>query len=131
MEEMGRCFQGLGPNSKMTKGTDTCFFINVKDLPKDRKATYLRIVVADRPEKDNPRRVRFTVGGDKIDYPFAVSTKAADHVTVKTLINSVLSTPNAEFMTGDLKDFYLGTPLERYKYLRIPINVIPKEFFDL
>jgi hypothetical protein len=131
LEEMGRIFQGLGTDSKMPKGTDTCFFINVKDIPEDRKATYLRIVVADRPEKDNPRRVRFTVGGDQVDYPFAVSTKSADLTTVKILLNSVLSTPEGEFMTGDLKDFYLGTPLPRFEYLRIPVSIIPQEFFDL
>ena len=34
-------------------------------------------------------------------------------------------------MTGDLKDFYLGKPLKRFEYLRIPVNVIPKEMFDL
>lgn len=28
-------------------------------------------------------------------------------------------------MTGDLKDFYLNTPMERYEYVRIPIEVIP------
>jgi hypothetical protein len=36
----------------------------VTDVPPGRKATYLRLVVADRPGKENPRRVRFTVGGD-------------------------------------------------------------------
>jgi hypothetical protein len=69
-------------------------------------------VSAFRPEKPNPRRVRFTVGGDRIDYTGDVSTKTADLPTVKTLLNSVISTPGARFMTGDLKDFYLNTPME-------------------
>jgi hypothetical protein len=44
----------------------------------------------------------------------------------KILLNSVLSTPGAKYMTGDLKDFYLNTPMEWYKYVRlVPIKVIP------
>jgi hypothetical protein len=90
-DEIGRLAQGFGA----IKGTNTIFFINVKDIPKGRKATYLRVVAAMRPEKANPRRVRWTVGGDRIDYPDDVSTKTADLTTAKLLINSTLSTPNA------------------------------------
>jgi hypothetical protein len=36
-----------------------------------------------------------------------------------------VSTPNARYMTGDLKDIYLGTPMEYYEYVRIPCTVIP------
>ena len=28
-------------------------------------------------------------------------------------------------MTMDIKDFYLGTPLKRYEYIRIQYNIIP------
>ncbi len=28
-------------------------------------------------------------------------------------------------MASDLKDFYLGTPMSRYKYMQIPIWMIP------
>ncbi|KAI2506705.1 Reverse transcriptase (RNA-dependent DNA polymerase) [Fragilaria crotonensis] len=120
-EEIGRLAQGYGD----VKGTNTMFFIPVTAIPADRKATYLRVVVASRPEKVNPRRVRWTVGGDKVDYPYDVSTKTADLTTAKLLFNSVLSTPNAKFMATDLKGFYLGTPMARYEYMRIPIGLIP------
>jgi len=65
----------------------------------------LRIVAAYRPEKDNPRRIRFTVGGNLIEYLGKTSTKATDITTVKILFNSVLSTDGARFITLDLKDF--------------------------
>jgi hypothetical protein len=55
--------------------------------------------------------VRFTVGGDKIDYAGDSSTKTADLTTAKCLFNSVLSAPEAKFMTMDIKDFYLNTPM--------------------
>jgi len=125
-DEIGRLCQGRGSNSHMPTGTDTLHFIRRDQIPYGRTATYLRIVCADRPEKDNPRRVRFTVGGDRVDYPGDVSTKTADLATVKTLLNSTISTPGARFMTGDLKDFYLNTPLDRYEYMRMPVNIIPE-----
>jgi hypothetical protein len=125
-DEIGRLAQGHGN----IKGTNTIFFIDPSKIPKGRKVTYLRVVSAYRPEKANPRRVRWTVGGNLIDYPGDVSTKTADLCTAKLLFNSVLSTPDARFMTGDLKDFYLGTPMERYEYMRVPIHMIPTDIIE-
>ena len=68
-----------------------------------------------------------TVGGNLVDYPGDVSTKTADLTTAKILFNSVLSTPGAKFMGIDLKNFYLNTPLERYEYMRLPIDITPEE----
>ena len=124
-DEIGRLCHGHGAN--MPTGTETMVFIPVSGVPKGTKATYLRIVAAFRPEKANPRRVRFTVGGDRVYYDGDVSTKTADLTTVKTVINSVISTPNGKFVTADLKDFYLETPMDKkdYAYMRIPVSVIP------
>jgi hypothetical protein len=125
-DEIGRLCQGHGAD--MPTGTGTMVFIPVSKVPKGTKATYLRIVSAFRPEKANPRRVRFTVGGDRVFYDGDVSTKTADLTTVKTMLNSVISTPNGRFVTADLKDFYLETPMEPkdYAYMRIPVSVIPE-----
>ena len=127
-EEVGRLAQGYPPN---IQGTDTMHFIQFSAVPTGRTATYLRLVVADRPTKSNPRRVRFTVGGDKVNYPGDASTKVADLPTAKILINSVISTPGARFMGIDIKDFYLNNPMDRYEYMRMPTNCIPKKIFDL
>ena len=81
--------------------------------------------------KANPRRVRFTVGGDRVDYPGAVSTKTADITTAKILFNHVLSTPNAKFMGIDIKDFYLNNPMDRYEYMRIPVSQLPPKILEL
>jgi hypothetical protein len=125
-EEIGRLAQGHGN----VKGTNTIFFIDRKQIPQGRKVTYLRVVCAHRPEKENPFRVRWTVGGDRIDYPGDVSTKTAGLVDAKLLFNSVVSTPDAKFMTGDLKDFYLGTPMERYEYMRVPLHMLPASIIE-
>jgi hypothetical protein len=101
------------------------FFIPHTAKPPDRTATYLRIVAALKPHKAESKRIRFTVGGNRITYDGNVSTPTADLTTVKTLFNSVLSTPDARFMTIDIKDFYLNTPMERFEYMRIPTKFIP------
>ena len=111
----------------MAPGTNTIFFIPVSAIPKGRRATYLRIVCAHQPEKTVPHHVRWTVGGDRVEYTGNVSTKTADLITAKLLFNSVISTPGACCMIGDLKDFYLGTPMQLadYAYMRIPVAVLP------
>jgi len=108
------------------------FFIPVSAIPPGKRATYLRIVCAHRPEKAVPHRVRWTVGGDRVEYSGDVSTKTADIITAKLLFNSVLSVPNGRCMMGDLKDFYLGTPMQPtdYAYMRIPVSAIPAEVMD-
>jgi Reverse transcriptase (RNA-dependent DNA polymerase) len=127
--ELGRLFQGFTTKRGSTvTGTSTCRFIKITEVPKNKSPTYVRIVTADRPNKSEPRRVRMTVGGDKIDYPGDCSTKGADLVTAKCLFNSVVSTANAKFMCMDVKDFYLNNRLGSPEYIRIPLSLIPEEF---
>jgi hypothetical protein len=85
---------------------------------------------AYRPEKSNPHRVRFTCGGDKIEYHSDASTKTADLTTVKCHINDVLSTPDAKNMTANLSNFHLETPTDDNKYMRIPVWVVPDTFMQ-
>jgi hypothetical protein len=33
-------------------------------------------------------------------------------------------------MCGDIRNFYLGTPMERKEYIGLPIGLIPKEIID-
>jgi hypothetical protein len=122
--ELGRLTQGVSPH--MPTGTDTMRYIRKCDVPADRTVTYFRIVAAEKPHKAESKRIRGTVGGDRLEYPGKVSTPTADLQTVKCLLNSVVSTPGAEFMTVDIKDFYLGTPLDRYEYMRIAAKDIPE-----
>ena len=49
---------------------------------------------------------------------------------VKLIINSVLSRRNARFVCFDLKNFYLQTPMEKSKYVRIKLSDIPQEFIE-
>ena len=124
--ELGRLFQGMPGR---VKGTNTAYFVHPHKIPADRwkDVTYGRIVTSYRPEKTEPNRTRLTIGGDKINYPDDVGTPTADLLTVKHLLNSTISTPGAKFMTLDIKDFYLNTPLNRYEYLRLKLDDIPAD----
>ena len=53
-------------------------------------------------------------------------TPTADLLTIKLLLNSVVS----KFMTLDLKDFYLNTPMERPEFLRMKIDHFPQDVID-
>jgi hypothetical protein len=125
--ELGRLAQGVG---NRFPGTNTILFIPHHKVPKDRKVTYGRIVVSIRPQKTEVERTPLTVGGNLIDYPGKVSTETADLTTAKILFNSVLSDRNSKFMGMDLKNFYLNTPLDRYEYMRLPIDIIPDEILE-
>ena len=133
-DEYGRLFQGIGKSDDGSKqrieGTNTCHWIKKEQVPNNKRATYVRTVVDVRPEKDNPNRVRMTAGGNILDYYGETSTETASIETAKILINSVLSTKNAKFMSIDISNFYIQTDLEHYQYIRFPIDMIPKEVVD-
>ena len=77
------------------KGTNTFFSIEQNQIPTDcrKDVTYALICCNVRPEKTNePNRCRITVGGDRINYPHEVATPTADLLTVKLLLNSIIST---------------------------------------
>jgi hypothetical protein len=82
------------------------------------------------PQKTEVKQTRLTVCGNLIDYPSAVSAKTADLTTTKLLFNSVISTPHVKFMSIDIKNLKLGTPLKCYEYMRLPIHLIPEEIIQ-
>jgi len=125
-KELGRLAQGL---PGLVDGTNTIFFIPKRDVPLERwrDVTYGRVVVNYRPEKADPYRTRLTVGGDRINYPGDCGTPTVDLLTVKLLLNSVISTAGAKFMTIDIKDFYLNTPMSRYEYMRLKLSDLPDD----
>ena len=51
-----------------------------------------------------------------------MSTKKAGFTTIKLLLNSVISLAGARFMTAEVKNFYLNTPMKDPEYIHIPSN---------
>jgi hypothetical protein len=123
--DLGRLAQGVG--QRMPTGTNTIFFIPRSSVPVGRKVTYGRLVSTIRPTKDETHRVRVTVGGDRLDFPGITTTQCASLTTTKCLLNSTLSTPGARFMVLDIKNFYYGTPMDRFEYMKLPLALIPDE----
>ena len=75
-------------------------------------------------------RVRVTVGGDRLDFPGATTTHCASLTTTKCLLNSTISTPGARFMNLDIKDFYYGTAMTRYEYMKLALACIPDKIIE-
>jgi hypothetical protein len=125
--EFGRLAQRL---KKRIKGTDTVDFIAYTDVPPGRTVTYARLCANICLQIEETHRCRITVGGDRIDYPGKVSTETAGLTAIKLLLNSVVSKPTGQFMTANIKNFYLNMPLERPEYMRIPLKLIPQEIIN-
>jgi hypothetical protein len=88
-------------------------------VPQDQRKdiTYGRIVVNVHLQKSEPERIRLTIGGNLINYPGDVSTATSNLMTAKLVINSVISNKDVRYAGLDIKNFYLGTPMEHYEYM--------------
>ena len=82
------------------------------------------------PQKEDPHRICFAVGRNRLDYPGPTATESAEIQTANLLFKSIISTKGGRFMCIDLKDFYLGTPMNRYDYLWIKMANIPQDIID-
>lgn len=109
-------------------GTNTIFFIGRHKIPKERLKDIPsgRIVCNMKPQKEEVFRTRLTVDGSQINIEMDCGTPTASLLTVKMLLNSVILTKGAKFMTLDIKDFYLKNPMERPECLRIKWQISPR-----
>ena len=114
------------------KGTNTIFFVHKHKVPEGRfkDVTCVKFVRNERPQKKEVNRTRMTAGGNRINCPGEVATPTADMMLTKILWNRVVSTEGARFMTMDLKDFCLNTPLRRCEHLELKMTNIPNEVQD-
>jgi hypothetical protein len=76
-------------------------------------------------------RVRGTFGGNVIKYDGPVSSNTADYATVKLLFSSVLSdvknkNSKVRFVSIDLVDYYLETPMEKPGYMAVLSTRYPR-----
>jgi hypothetical protein len=108
-----------------------CFSIKLTNNPKDRKITCGKICCGYKPHKTEKERVRLTVGGDRINYSGDVATSTADITTFKILINSTLSTEDAAMMMMEIQNYYLGTPLPRFEYMKMMLSRFPEEIVQI
>lgn len=113
---------------RLIETTETMEFISWDQKPKKRIVSYYNPQIRVKVKEDGSKeyRVRGTYGGNISDYTGPKAARTADMISIKVLLNAVAS-EGASFMTADIKDFYLGTPMERTEYMRVHIDQIPLE----
>jgi len=81
------------------------------------------------PRKADVYRVRITVGGNRLDAYQDVCSPAVGVTDTKLHLNSVISDAHrgARYCTGDIKDFFLGSDMATYQYMRIHRKYLPDE----
>ncbi len=128
--KFGRLANGVG--GRIKNPTNTIQFIHQHEVPKDQMKNVMngQFVCTVRPKKAEPNCTTFTVGGDRINYPGEVTTPTAEMLVAKMLFNSIISTRGARFMTMDISNFYLMTPLHQPKFIRMKLSNIPDKIID-
>ena len=112
-KDFGSMAQGC--NKTGQKGTNAMFVMTHDEITQALAPqiffTYANPVVDYRPQKDDPHRIRITEGGNLINYKGDASVRTADIDTAKIHWNSVISTPNAQYMCLDIKKIISPHPL--------------------
>ena len=121
--EDGRLTQGV--RIRILSGTNTIFFIPKGKVPAGRTVTYGTIVAEIRAQKYETHCTRLTMGGNLINFHGDVTTPTAGLITAKIIFNSILSTKNTNFMCADIANFYLNNLMNRYEYVKLPLDMIP------
>ena len=102
------------------------------EQPADRRqdTTYYNPQVKEKiVDNEKTYRIRGTIGGDRINYTGITKANTAALPVVKMLLQSVVS-DDAQFMTIDIKDFYLNTALPRSEWMRIPVRFLSDTILD-
>jgi Reverse transcriptase (RNA-dependent DNA polymerase) len=101
-------------------------FLDQQPIDRRRDTTYYNPQTKEKQNAAGERtyRVRGTIGGDRINYPGPTTARTAAMPLVKILLQSVVSDAS-KWLTIDIKDYYLNTPLPRPEYLRISSKFLP------
>ena len=114
----------------MPSGKNIIFFIPKDKVTAGRTVTYGIIVAEIIPQKSETHRTRLTVGGNLINFPGDVTTPTSDLITAKLNFSSVLLTKYAKFMCADIANLYLNNPMNRYEYMKLPLDISPEEIIQ-
>jgi hypothetical protein len=113
---------------RLTEETGTIKWDGYWNIKRGDKPTYCSIQVREKVGEDGAIkfRVRLTVGGDKVNYTGDRSSTTASLETLKILQNVRISREMG-WCTGDIKDFYLGSPMDEVVYMYINERDVPEE----
>jgi hypothetical protein len=85
-----------------------------------------------RPGKAETYRIRMTIGGDRLDAFQDVRSPAIGIIDTKLHVNSTISDADegARYATCDIKDFYLGSKVAVFQYMKVHRRYVPQEIID-
>jgi hypothetical protein len=107
----------------ITSGTGT--FVRRSEVPAGKSVAYANPQLKIKMKNGKlEKRVRMTIGGDQLPYAGPTAAQTAALEVIRLLLNALVS-EGANLMTLDIKDFYLGTPMDEPEYMRIPLKFIP------
>ena len=107
----------------LSSGTGT--FIDRAQVPFGKKIAYYNPQLKSKMKNGVlVKRVRGVIGGDQLPFDGFTAAQTAALEVIRLLCNCTVSEA-AMLMTLDIKDFYLGTPLEESEYMRVPLKYIP------
>jgi hypothetical protein len=92
-----------------------------------RTPTCLKRLVKERWDEVNrlrKRRVKWTIGGDRIEIDYEVGTNTTALPTVNALFHSIVSTYSSLTTIDIVDDYHLDTPLPSPEFLRIDVSSI-------
>jgi hypothetical protein len=128
----GKDFGGMahGDHKSGQQGTISIFVMTHHKISRISKGgqtiTYARVSVHFSPQKMDPHCIQITAKGNLIKYQGEFLTRTTNLTTSKLMWNSVLSTKDARYMCLNIKNFYLSTLLNRYKYMKMPLALFPE-----
>ena len=127
--ELGRFVQG---NKYGVKSTDTIGFFNQSEVPSIAKVTYANFVAGFWSLQNEQFRIRFIVGGDKLEFVEDTGAPSTYIVELKILADSTISDDHkgARFLSCDLKDFFLASPIDKPEYTNMKYPFIPDDIKD-
>ena len=116
-------------NDAVVLATDTIKFVRQHEVPKNQDVTYATFILDCRPLKSKPHWVRIAVGMDWLTYKADAGSPAANLIETKILVNSTISDAHkgAHFMSADLKDFFLATPMDSDEYMKVQYKLFPAD----
>jgi hypothetical protein len=119
--EFGRLAQGVGYH---IEGSNTIFFIPRQAVPKGNIITYGRFVVDICPNKSE---ILWEATSSNIRVMFQHDQR----ISPRQSASGIAPYPLREiYMCLDVKNFYLGTPMDSFEYMRIPVRLIPQEIIE-
>ena len=116
-------------NESVVNDTNAIEFTSLNNALNDKNFMHAPIVCNFRPLKYENFRFHITVGGDLRPYHLDARSPAADLLETKLILNSVISdsSKGARFMSLDIKDHFLATPMKDPEHTRVKCKRIPDD----